>query len=181
MNIEIKRKAKHPFTIIEILCVLFILAIAAASIGIKGPALLRHERFENGVEAIFDQIVFAQEIMLLYQTDLSLTLQVEKKGILANLNVASKDVKNAFKTSFKPVLIKGIDAIFFNNEKQKIVTINFLAEDCVVTKGLLSFGNSEKRKHISLPGFPSSPSVNKIKKDETPSKAIYPQEVLSPV
>ena len=70
---------RKPFTLIEILVCLMLLAMAGSVVIYKGGKLLSERRFSSSIENIRSEIFLTKSLALTYQIDIDLYLQ-QKKG-----------------------------------------------------------------------------------------------------
>lgn len=146
-----KQKKAGSFTLLEILVTLALLSIVLTGIGINIPVLLRHERFESGVERVMDEIAFANELMVIYQTDVSLTLMAEGDGVVISYDIASMEVKRIFKNKVgKDLFIKGIESLCFMGGEKNHLILKFCADEYLTPHGELTFACKGKEKKVLL-------------------------------
>jgi hypothetical protein len=172
------RKRRFSFTLFEILMTLLLISVALAGIGFKAPALFRQERFERGAERLINQIALAQEIMLAYQTDVTLSMCLYEKGVICTYDVSTPEVRRVLRKKIgRPLFVKGIEGLYFDEKKVDKVILSFQIENCSTTQGRLSFQCRERKVTCHLPGFPVSLHKEKEKKEYAKklSPAVYPQ------
>ena len=141
-------KKRHSFTILEILIAITILAMALAAVGIQGAKLIRQERFERAMEIVSDQIDFAYELLLLHQTDFTMTFRLQGNALLCSYEVLGNDVFH--KIIARPQLIK-IHSFFLNNEERNVAILHF-SKDNLTEKTELRFSNRYQTRLFSLNG-----------------------------
>ncbi|QLH36565.1 MAG: type II secretion system protein [Parachlamydiaceae bacterium] len=72
-------KSKRFFTLIELLIVLMVLALASGVIGFSVHRALREQRFKTEVELVADSLRLAQNLMLIMNADVHVTFKADEK------------------------------------------------------------------------------------------------------
>lgn len=168
--------SRRSFTLLEILIVVVLIGMASGVAVVQIPKLLKGESFERGVEQVVSKILLAQELMLDFDTDVSLSMEImPSKGLrvtLTSLHPVPEKIKRVLN---RYSLIKGIEECKFNDSNEfKLLFDRTLGAS---PRGTLILKGAQKRVELCLKGFPSKPLKDESIHD--PKEALYPEEVLS--
>ena len=166
MNIikSIKSRSNRAFTLFEMLIVIALIGIGLGGLSWNLPKLLKKERFEKNVQRVCSKLTLAQEIMIDYTTDVTITFQPGEKGSLCRIS-SQCDLPDAFmKQINKEDKLPGINQVSFNNQSYDgVVTLHFFGAMGKIPKGILTL-HGEKEISLTLPGYPSR--ITRTKKEE---------------
>ncbi|MBA3958194.1 MAG: type II secretion system protein [Parachlamydiaceae bacterium] len=159
-----KIKRRHV-TLLEILLVLAILGIVGGIMGINIRKALHEQRFKSEVEVLINQLRLAQELMLIFNGDLYLTLDAAQDGIVSKINLEQplaswtppqKSLSHKFTTirriSLYPPPV---------GDTSKGALIKFMSGGAIMTKGILRMSTAEQdgpgvlSRYLCLPGYPA--------------------------
>jgi type II secretory pathway pseudopilin PulG len=174
-------KRQRHITLIELLLVLLILAIATAVIGIQSHKALNEQKFLSEVMRVTDHIQLAQNLMSTMQTEIKLyfAVDVERGGINYWLHI-EKPLEKWEKNMTQTHHLQAIKLIEFNTqkvEKGNNLLLLFTADGFVMPKGdftLASALDNGMKRVIKLPGYPAPIQSNPFKEN-----AISPKEPIS--
>ena len=103
---------RKPFTLIEIVVCMAILAIVGSVFIYKGAGLLKERRFTTSLKNITSEILLTKSIAINYQIDIHLTLE-QKKGkvcLLRKVDCANSSIRGLFQSEIVfPEIIFGED------------------------------------------------------------------------
>jgi len=182
-----ERKANHNvvrcsyFTLLELLVVIAIMGIVSGTtiLGING--LLDDQRFRSGVSFIVDRLQEAQEIMLVYNTDVIVRLTHHEQGVICAL-----DVEKMVPFTIEDKTIKGIERLEFKgesySENEGVWSLWFISGGSKMTEGILKLeGRHGQKRYVYLRGYPSAivdtskePTWLPEKKSDEENEALYP-------
>ncbi len=152
---RIIRVNKKAFTLIEMVLVITLIAIALGAMAFPLSKALKKEKFERGVDAIIARITFAQEIMLDFHTDVTLTLLEESGKVICTIEPAIALPAKIEKALNHHKEIPGISQLCFNHEIRKRIEICFDGTIGAVSRGTLTLSGSGREAILSLPGYPT--------------------------
>ena len=176
------RQIKRSITLFEVLIVMSLIAVALGASFIPVSKALRGEKFERGVEQLTAKIALAQEVMLDFQTDVSLFLFQEGNEIKCVIKTHKKLPTYLEKSLNRYKTINGIEQMAFNNEVHKDIEIQFDGVLGTVSKGTLTLISNKKEVTLNLKGYPAHitrgehAEANSQKVNE---EASYPEEIIS--
>ncbi|MCP5470301.1 MAG: hypothetical protein H7A36_07360 [Chlamydiales bacterium] len=166
---------RNSFTLLELLCVLTLIAFVLGTGGIQMKRALSGERFERAVEQIERKLELAQEIMLDCNTDVIVTFETGEKGVVCQLHTL-KPLPKRWRR-FLTVNLKEVNAISFDGERVQKLELTYDSALGACPCGHLLIQGKKRVRMLTLPNYPG-----KIKKGVSDEKGIfvpYPQEVLS--
>ena len=79
-----------PFTLLEILLVLSLIALIAGLVGISVHKMYISQRFRNEVSLVVDQLRLAQDMMLILDTDVHVIFSEDKAGNYNTIKIESE-------------------------------------------------------------------------------------------
>jgi hypothetical protein len=158
--------------------VIVIIGLITSVCGVALPSLLKEEQFEKSVAEVKNKLMLAQEVMIDYDTDVTVIFRKEAKGVSCHLYPAKKVPDNLFKTLNRNTLLKGIENVGWTAGIENILTLNFSATDGkMATGGLLLQGKKEVTLHLK--GYVAPIQKKDEKYEEKKPITAYPQEFLS--
>jgi len=159
----IMRAKRRCFTLLELIIVLLIAATALTAMGINVRKLLYEQRFHSEVSSIVSMLRLAQEMMLLLNTDVTVTFSSQQNSIAYAIKLEgapSKEWKQLIQRQ-RP-LLGYINSLQWSNgdngEKSDIskgISLRFLSGGAVMSKGVLLAGEEKQQRAICLPGYPA--------------------------
>lgn len=160
------------FTLLEMLTVLAILAIIAGFIGVNIAKATREQRFNTEVSLIVNQLRLAQDLMLIMNSNLTLTFKAHSSGIEYNLKSAvefPKEMKawekeltreHAYLTTIQRVNFE--DQLEKGAAERNTEVVKFQSGGDRMSYGVMRLSTSEKdenygalTRYICLPGYPA--------------------------
>lgn len=166
-------------TLVELLVVIFVLAIAIGVIGFNVHRALREQHFKTEVELVVDYLRLAQNLMLIMNADAHVVFMAAVNGksnlmileIDGNLNdPLLKVVTDKPKRLDYIHLIEFYDLNKTHNEPGK-VDVKFISKGSVMSKGVMRLSTNENpheegalERFICMPGYPK-PIQSTDKKD----------------
>ncbi len=151
---------KHPFTLLEMMVALVILALISAFTGMQFKKLLDNHRFESQVTDLFLALQEAQLVASTYQTDLSLDI-FSKDGIL-QYKFTTDEPLSSKKFNQNEVKLEHVRSIAFEQAKAAKLHFDIFSGGRIEPRGVLTFfQNSDKAlwfdlQRGTLPIFASS-------------------------
>lgn len=173
----------------ELLVVIAIAGMIGGVLAINIGATLRSERFRAGADALAHTLRVAQELMLVYDTCVTVHLRQEEDRIFCRLDF-EETLKGPLNSGLKKEhRVKGVRSFVFVTEEgssqDKEIRLNFLSGGSVMSRGLLYLSPSPSRDAdelaIVLAGYPkpieikTNPSLPD--KQEEGHEELYPKEV----
>lgn len=174
---------KRFVTLVELLIVIFILALTLGVIGLNIYQAVREQRFKTEVELVVDYLRLAQNLMLIMNADTHVIFKASKNG---KSNLMSLEIDGNIPDALLRIVTekpKQLDAIYLiefydnnktHNEPDK-VDVKFLSKGSVMSQGIMRLSTNEKssevgalNRFICLPGYPK-PLHSTLKKDEDPA------------
>lgn len=187
-------KSRRFFSLLEMLIVMVIIAIAASLVAFKIVDLLKQQRFRTGSELILDKLSIAQNVMLIFSSEVIVTLSKSNQN--DNL-ICTIEVKSGITPALTKIIgnsseIKGVKFAKFESEGQPSQSLpislrfNFLSFD--LPKGRLWLSADQKfdkqsdlTRIIHLTGYPKplgfQINPNKEVQNLELSELLYPQEI----
>ena len=183
-------------TLVETLIVMSLIALVAGAIGFGAYSAVNTERFRTAVRQVGDQLVLAQDVMLILKTNVRVQLQQTEDGLEVTFESASKLSPALERFTSEPMLLTAIPAFQFINSsgltEESEVTLEFLSGGSQMSQGklILYGGGSQdedtRREEIVLHGYPrtiligsSAEAVPLFKQTmQEQSREYYPQYVL---
>lgn len=174
---------RRYITLVELLIVIFVLAMAVGVIGFNIHRALREQHFKTEVELVVDYLRLAQNLMLIMNADTHVVFKSaeNEKANLMTLEVDGNISDPLIKlVALKPKRLEYIYLIEFydknktHNEPGKI-DVKFISKGSVMSKGVMHLATNEKSdergaiaRYICIPGYPK-PIYSTLKKDEDPA------------
>ena len=158
-----------------------LIALGLGALAFQVGHVLKKEQFERGVEQVIGKLSLAQEIMLDFHTDVTLTIHQKEESLLCQLECATPMPHQLEKGFNTREAVKGVDQILFNEEPKTLLTLQFERGLGVAPKGELTLLYRDLKETIYLRGYPTQ-----LKKEpggewneRHPCEATYPEEILS--
>lgn len=174
---------KWSITLIELLIVMAVLAMALGVIGFNTYKAIREQQFKTESELVVDYLRLAQNLMLIMNADASINFQTaaDKKSIEMSIEIEGHVNKKYLSLiSDKQKNLKQIHYVQFIDENQLMrekdkIKVRFLSKGSVLSKGVMRIATHKTsdeagvlEKFICLPGF-AKPLYSVNKKDEDPA------------
>jgi prepilin-type N-terminal cleavage/methylation domain-containing protein len=141
------KKSKFFFSLIEIMVVLVIIAIASTVVGIKISKSISDHEYQRATEQIFEKLMFAKKLALANQCDVYLSLIQENNKLYSEVGYfGGSDGKNQkkYRHGFSNLKFK------FESEDQGTVensiTFCFTSSGDYLPRGILYLSRSDKSK-----------------------------------
>jgi type II secretory pathway pseudopilin PulG len=173
---------KRSLTLIEMMLVMTLIAIGLGTLGFQVAKALKKERFERGVEQVMGKISLAQEVMLDFHTDVTLTLYREGEEIECRLETDLSLPSQIEKGLNRYHTIEGIEEIAFNDEIRRKIILQFEGGVGSTPQGKLTFLGQGDAISIHLKGYPTQIRREQNRGGEngpTLCQADYPEEIFS--
>jgi len=167
-----KHRVKRSVTLLELLIVVSLIAVAFTVVGVQGPRFIKKTRFSAGVNKVIGKLSLAQEVMLNFQTDVKITFEPRDGGLEVHLQTESHVPENVLKQINHRSWIKGIERVEFNGS-----ALTFDTTLGRIPEGELRLFSGNWEETLILRGFPS-----RIKRGEHvayETEATYPEEIFS--
>lgn len=176
----IKKSKKYFFTLVELLIVIFILALAVGVIGFNINRALREQHFKNEVELVVDYLRLAQNLMLIMNADVHVIFETAENGSsnLMRLKVDGIQEDNLLKVvTEKPKKLDSIHYIQFSGENISHADagkadVKFISKGSVMSHVVIRLSTNQTNnepgvleRFICLPGYPK-PLYSTNKKDD---------------
>jgi len=183
-------------TLVETLIVMSLIALVAGAIGFGAYSAVNTERFRTAVRQVGDQLVLAQDIMLILRTNVRVHLQQTGDGLEVKVESAGKLSPALERFTSEPVLLTAISAFEFidaaGTSEEADVTLEFLSGGSQMSEGrLVLYGDPQRdedsrREEIVLYGYPRTILIGESLESEPyfkqtvqeQSRQYYPQYVL---
>jgi hypothetical protein len=158
-----------PVTLLELVIVMAILALVAGIVAISINKALIDQRFRTEVSMVVDELRLAQDLMLIFGTDVHVIFQEDSKrdGINYWIELETELPKNIGREVMrKHEKLKTVRGVFFEGnvleEVHGKLDVGFLSGGAVMTKGIITLSTSEEEvksagilhNYICLPGYP---------------------------
>ncbi len=170
----------------EMLLVLALIGVAASIVSFGAFKMLREQRFRSGVDLLIDKMQMAQEIMLVFKTDVNIVLD-GRSGSEIKYRIESdrKLPREISSTLHLPETIPGIHSLSFEDARhgfqQGVVEIKFSANAMSTSKGTLVLATDSLKRRIDLPGYPYpiGTDVKDLQNDvySHESERLYPHQI----
>ena len=146
--------ARH-FTLVEILVVITLAALALGTLGIRGLSALRQHQFEASVDQIVSKLNLAQHLMLCCRADVVVQIERDTKDRLILQIRGDEALPDNFKmVTSSATLLKGIEALQFDGAKKPSLSLCFHRQAGLsLPRGTLTLTSTTHRTvYIPLPG-----------------------------
>lgn len=170
---------KRSLTLIEIVIVIGLIAMAFGILAFPLSKALQKEKFERGVQQMMAKLSLAQELMLDFHTDVHLTFsQSEKKRICCHIDLDLKLPDHLEKSFNRYEKIDGIEAMLCDGQVMETFTLCYDKALGTTPKTTLTFIHGDLCEKIVLNGYPAQTKRGDNHKPRE-SHALYPEEILS--
>jgi len=149
----------RPFTLIELLLVIFLIGIGVSLLSLNIPRVLKRQKFERGVDLIVHKIELAQETLLDYRADVHLAFWQEGGKLWVKITVDQplcERLKNALNRHCE---IRGVETVTFNDRELPFELFFDGSLGLTPYGSLHCVGGSKQRITIPLKGYPCSVTV----------------------
>jgi type II secretory pathway pseudopilin PulG len=170
---------KLCMTLIELLIVISVLAIATGVIGININRMLREQHFKTETEFVVDYLRLAQNLMLIMDADVHVNFKAapDNKSIEMWLEVDNqiKDLRFLNLITQKRKQFTYIRFINLDDPDgaKDVVDVKFLSKGSVMSKGIMRIATNENSNDqgtleafICLPGYPKPIFSTKAENDD---------------
>ncbi|MFI0435143.1 MAG: Tfp pilus assembly protein FimT/FimU [Parachlamydiaceae bacterium] len=153
---------KSPFTLLEVMVVLFIISLAMILTGVKVKSIYQDQRFFSETEQVLSHLSMAQDLMLIMDTDVKVYFAPDKKGKEMELWLdIEKPIEEAWaRLVERKMTLQAIGRLEFDGHSTKELTLQFSLGK--MSKGeLVLFEGDERKFHkqkesrIQLLGYPA--------------------------
>jgi prepilin-type N-terminal cleavage/methylation domain-containing protein len=174
-----RRKNKSALTLIEMLLVISLLAIAFGVISVPISKALKKEKFERGVDQLLVKLALAQELMLDFQTNVSLTLALDQEHEKVTCRLETeRRLPDHLETSINRYgKVAGIQEMQFDDSVRNTLVLYFDASFGTTSKGVLTLISGMNKAQINLKGYPAR--IKRGDDEENECQVPYPEEILS--
>lgn len=185
---------RHFFSLLEMLVVMVIIALVASLAAIKIVDLLKQQRFRTGAEIILEKLNIAQNIMLVFSSDVTVTLykNSHNENLICKIKVDTGITPTLAKIIGHEQVIKGVKSAKFEGEGTHShglpvsLRFNFLSFE--MPKGRLFLSSNEtidegslQTKTLYLTGYPRPLSFDYRPGNDPQSlglsESLYPKEI----
>lgn len=175
-------KQKHPITLIEVMFVIFFIALLSGLFSIPITRAYQEQKFRNDVHRLLQQLRLAQDLNLLFHANMTLTIAnaPDESGYLYNL---SSDV--ILPKKWESILdqqkgtLSYIDKITLISSTPSLneIKIKFNSGGSLNDDGdLILSDKNEKKRFIHLPGYPALITSSSTLKNNTEQKNELKQD-----
>ncbi len=185
-----RKQNPYRFTLLEMLIVMALIAMTAGLIGFKVADLLEQQRFRAGVDQVVDKLASAQNLMLIFQTDVTVQFESSANGEQLCLIDCDYPLPHQLaKLLNQDQVLKGIKRVSFKDKETngEINSLKFSSLRSQLPEGvLLLSGYNDLRqegpmyRELALSGQ-MSPIALKPKPDtafkKPESAAVYPSDL----
>lgn len=180
---NLRKSSRRFLTLLELLIVISILAITASVLTFNIAGIFRDQRFRADVEKVVDKLQMAQNVMLILNSDVTVSIAKNDQDQYVMKLKAEKPLPlHLDKIAEKKVVLDGINEITFNDEKDSIV-LEFKALKHVVPTGILTMKvDEELESSVTLFGYSHPIVIGKkeilsTEEIQNESALLYPKEV----
>jgi len=184
---------KSYITLVELLIVLSLIALVAGAVGWNIAGMQRQEKFYAAVGQVVDKLHAAQELMLIYNDDVTVEIQKQRDGsYLIGLKTGSPMTTRLGNLITAATAVEGLGSVAFSTENRLLETdrleLKYAAVGHRTPEGTLILSayptitaEGPLRTMIYLTGYPLPITPNKnpvdVQETLTESEELYPQEV----
>lgn len=168
---------RFSFTLIELMLVIALIAIGLGTLAFQVSKALKAERFERGVEHIIQKISLAQEIMLDFHTDVTLTLKQSGQAVECQLEAACVLPAHIEKGLNHASRVQGIEQMTLDNTVSETIKLPFEASLGITPQAQITFNYLGRQAILCLPGYPAA--IKRGHYEITTNESHYPEEILS--
>lgn len=174
---------RRYLTLIEVMIVTVILSVSIGVVGINLAGLARQERFRAATAFLVDRLQLAQDLMIILELDVIVSLQQKSGALELQLQVDTDKLNPLLQKATDTVTIPGIDSFTFTDAKGTVhsekIDLLFTSRGTRMSEGILAL-NADQTRYILLAGYPQIIRYDsKIPIKETKaSEQLYPIEVI---
>jgi len=156
-----RSKRRSPITLLELIVVISILSLTFGLFSINIVKALQEQRFYSNVAFLTDELKLSQELMLLLNMDIQFHLMSRGDGRITTSYTTTGNTPDMWDKIAKiKKTLSHIDRITFNEfelapSKEGKITLEFLSNGSVMSKGLLKLSYKQLERAIPLPGYPA--------------------------
>lgn len=181
---------KRPFTLIEILVVIFILSLGVMVTGVKVREMVLEQRFLSETEQVLSQLAMAQELMLIMDADVKVIVAKDRDtgNYQISLNVEKPLEDPWARFVERKIPLKAIQSVTFEDRNDHPLELLFSLGK--MSQGTLVLHDREDREaKIKLSGYPQFIKISaeesgrpRNERDAAErSEHIYPKEVYEKI
>jgi prepilin-type N-terminal cleavage/methylation domain-containing protein len=190
---RLKQLTRRWFTLIELLAVMALIAVASSMGGFYAVKAVRHERFSASVRRVVDRLQMAQDLMLVSSADgvgmdVSVAFRMHESSYVCFIGFEGtfpKKSRHLFKSNLP---LDGVSDVKWEGESRVEapgVVLSYSALQGFVPKGRLTLVSvSGEERSIDCRGYPAKyrsrrPPSTAWREEETASEslALYPKEL----
>lgn len=190
------RLRKQYVTLVETLIVMSLIALIGGAVGFGAYNAVNTERFRTSVRQIADQLVLAQDIMLIMQSNVRVQLRQTQQGLEVAVETDSHLSPALAQVTNKTILSSAITGFSFTDEtgatSEEQVILDFISGGSQMSQGrLIIYGEAKRddaflQEEIVLYGYPrvitigagDSSSLSTQTSLQEQSRQYYPQYIL---
>ncbi len=131
-------QVRRALTLLEVLLVFLLLAIASSAIGFKMYGAIEKKKFFSDMERLEDRIIAAQKLALATQMDWSGKLKSDKDGWIFTVRCEEANNKQ-----LKPLKMNKLDIWFNGAQVKNEINFDFFASGRTLPAGNLSFARGK--------------------------------------
>jgi len=184
----IKSVRKAPFTLLELLVVLFIISFGVILTGVKVKDLYQEQRFFSETQQVLSHLTMAQDLMLIMDTDVQVHIAPDKKEkqLKMWLEIEKPLEERWARLVERKIPLTAIRSLEFKGRPVKELKLQFSLGkmskgELVLFEGEQNKTEGKKEFKIKFLGYPSSFGDKKITPGEQGkmerSELLYPVEV----
>lgn len=149
---------RRPITLFELLIVMVLASLVTGAVVINVRKLILQQQFRTDVALIVDKLRLAQDLMLIYGTDLQLHI-AGREPVESWIEFKEAPQEGWKKLLQKKLPLKSLRVVLWKtplgDEQRLPISVRFFSKGSVMDSGLLSFEDmSGEKATICLPGFP---------------------------
>lgn len=132
-----------------------LLGVVGGVLGFGVTRLFEEQTYKNDVVAVVERLRLAQDVMLIYQTDVVVTLNADPSGMRCHMRAEAPLPDAVAKAFDKGGSLKGIVGVDFNDSRGA-VEISFVSNGSKMSRGILTLrGKQGRERYIALKGAPA--------------------------
>jgi len=163
-------KQRLSFTLLELMIVIAVIALAVSATTYGIPRLLAQSRCEKDLARLQGTLALAETLMCAQHRDVVITCCPSQQGVVCTLHTPH---------IHKRYTLKHIDFLAFNGKAAPFELV-FDASICRVPQGLLELRHASSSYFLHLPGYPGGISLHPSPQPLGVEYAVsYPKELLS--
>jgi len=185
--IKPKTQARFKYvTLIELLIVMALLSLILSVVMIGITRSVTEQKFRSEVALVIDQLSFAQDLMLILNTDVRVKFKQTENAVEMQLEI-ERNLPVSIRKEFieKKQMLQTIRGVTFKDDREEsgekgVIAVKFLSRGMWMSKGLMQLATTDKTNpsedalitYVCLAGYPN-PIINMDdynKADETLKK-----------